>query len=329
MVMYGRNAKLRYSRKLCASLYPSLLIAYGFYPRHLGPEFVDIYSKIRTERLEAKRAGQKNKDTTLKLLLNSVTGLLQNEYSWLYSPFAVMQIRMNGQLLLLKLAEMLTQIGCRMIQYNTDGLFLICKKDKKDLYDKVIKDFEEFSLLTMETEEFSAMYQYAINDYFAVMKNGIIKEKGMFITDVKLGKGLTPKIIPKAVINYFLYNTPVDQTIKECTDIRKFLMAEKTGKQWTVEYNDTIQQRTNRFYVCNSGYYLWKWKIDKKCKQYQNMLVGYGVRIHNKFLSNEELDKKYTIGETFKSIYDVNYNYYIAKANKIIEELKPRQLELF
>ena len=79
---------------------------------------------------------------------------------------------------------MLTQIGCRMIQYNTDGLFLICKKDKKDLYDKVIKDFEEFSLLTMETEEFSAMYQYAINDYFAVMKNGKIKEKGMFITDV-------------------------------------------------------------------------------------------------------------------------------------------------
>ena len=312
-----------------ASLYPSLLIAYGFYPRHLGPEFVDIYSKIRTERLEAKHAGQKNKDTTLKLLLNSVTGLLQNEYSWLYSPFAVMQIRMNGQLLLLKLAEMLTQIGCRMIQYNTDGLFLICKKDKKDLYDKVIKDFEEFSLLTMETEEFSAMYQYAINDYFAVMKNGIIKEKGMFITDVKLGKGLTPKIIPKAVINYFLCNTPVDQTIKECTDIRKFLMAEKTGKQWTVEYNDTIQQRTNRFYVCNSGYYLWKWKMDKKYKQYQNMLVGYGVRIHNKFLSNEELDKKYTIGETFKSIYDVNYNYYIAKANKIIEELKPRQLELF
>ena len=44
---------------------------------------------------------------------------------------------------------------------------------------------------------------------------------------------------------------------------------------------------------------------------------------------NEELDKKYKNGETFKSIYDVNYNYYIAKANKIIEELKPRQLELF
>lgn len=372
-----------------ASLYPSLLIAYGFYPRHLGPEFVDIYSRIRTERLEAKHSGQKNKDTTLKLLLNSVTGLLQNEYSWLYSPFAVMQIRMNGQLLLLKLAEMLIQIGCRMIQYNTDGLFLICKKNKKDEYDRVIKEFEEFSLLTMETDEFEAMYQLAINDYFAI-KNGFsrqlrlvdnpdytrivvrpnkwyntraelykdfIKEKGMFITEVKLGKGLTPKIIPKAVIDYFLYDTPVEQTIKECTDIRKFLMAEKTGKQWTVEYNEKEQQRTNRFYACNSGYYLWKWKLDTRepdinkgyfcgystgvwtdeeftarvaeynkfggIKQYQNMLAGYGVRIHNTFLKSEPSDK------TFQEIYDVNYNYYISKAYKIIEELKPRQLELF
>ena len=47
------------------------------------------------------------------------TGNLQNEHSWLYSPEAVMQIRMNGQLLLLKLAENLIGIGCKMIQYNT------------------------------------------------------------------------------------------------------------------------------------------------------------------------------------------------------------------
>ena len=51
-----------------------------------------------------------------------------------------MQIRMNGQLLLLRLAEMLIDIGCRIIQYNTDGLFLICKKNKKEEYDKVIKN---------------------------------------------------------------------------------------------------------------------------------------------------------------------------------------------
>lgn len=37
-------------------------------------------------------------------------------------------------------------------------------------------------------------------------------------------------------------------------------MAEKTGKQWHVEYNNKEQQRTNRFYASTNGAYLWKWK---------------------------------------------------------------------
>lgn len=90
------------------------------------------------------------------------------------------------------------------------------------------------------------MYQYAINDYFAITEDNKVKEKGMFITAVKLGKGLTPKIIPKAVISFFKDGIPVEDTIKNCTDIRDFLMSEKTGKQWHVEYMNEEQQRTNR-----------------------------------------------------------------------------------
>ena len=303
---------------MSASLYPSLLIEYEFYPPHLGKEFVDIYKGIRTERLAAKRSGQKNKDETLKLLLNSVTGNLQNEYSWLYSPFAVMQIRMNGQLLLLKLAEMLIEIGCRIIQYNTDGLFLICKKNKKDQYDSIIKEFEQFSRLTMETESFKSMYQYAINDYFAVSQNGKIKEKGMFLTEVKLGKGLTPKIIPKAIQQYFLAGVPIQQTIRNHTDINDFLMSEKTGKQWTVEYNGKKQQRTNRFYASTSGSRLIKWKRnDDGSRQENDMLVSSTVMLFNQFI-----DKPI-------SEYNINYLYYIKECEKIIYELEPRQLKLF
>lgn len=301
-----------------ASLYPSLLIEYGFYPAHLGPEFVDIYKQIRTERLEAKHNGQKNKDETLKLLLNSVTGNLQNEYSWLFSPFAVMQIRMNGQLLLLKLAEMLININCRIIQYNTDGLFLICKKNQKQEYDQVIKEFEQFSRLTMETDEFKSMYQYAINDYFAVRKNGKIKEKGMFLTEVKLGKGLTPKIIPKAIQKYFLENIPIRETIRNCTDIKDFLMSEKTGKQWTVEQGKRKQQQVNRFYASTNGARLLKWKSRADgSKQEHDMLTDSAVTILNEF-NDIDISK-----------CGINYTYYIKECEKIIDELKPRQLKLF
>lgn len=57
-----------------ASLYPSLLIAYGFYPKHLGEAFLEVYSGIKEERMEAKHTGKKLKDTTLKLSLNGLSG---------------------------------------------------------------------------------------------------------------------------------------------------------------------------------------------------------------------------------------------------------------
>ena len=319
-----------------ASLYPSMIIQHKFYPEHLGPEFLEVYSKIREERIEAKHNGNKVKNETLKLALNGLSGNLQNEHNFCYSPFSVLKIRINGQLLLLMLAEKLVEIGCKIIQANTDGLFLICKKNKYEEYQKVCKEWEKLTKLELEEDRFEAMYQYAINDYIAV-KEGyhktkdkkLIKTKGMFITEVLLGKGLSPKIIPEAIINYFVDNIPVEETIKNCRDIRKFLKAEKTGKQWTVEYNDKIQQRINRFYVSNNGYYLWKFKTDSGVKEYQNMLKGYAVTLHNTFYSDEDLQWKYAQGETFESIYDINYNYYISQCKKIINDIKPKQLNLF
>ena len=70
-----------------------MLIQHKFYPKHLGPEFLEVYSRIREERLEAKHNGNKVKDTTLKFALNGLSGNLQNEQNFCYSPFAVMQIK--------------------------------------------------------------------------------------------------------------------------------------------------------------------------------------------------------------------------------------------
>lgn len=57
------------------SLYPSLIIQYGFIPPHLNKEiFRDIYSRIYRERIAAKAAGRKLESEAKKLVLNSVTG---------------------------------------------------------------------------------------------------------------------------------------------------------------------------------------------------------------------------------------------------------------
>lgn len=321
-----------------ASLYPSMLIEYEFYPKHLGKEFLEVYKQIKDERIEAKRNGDKVKNETLKLALNGLSGNLQNEHNFCYSPFAVMQIRINGQLLLLMLAEKLTQIGCRIVQANTDGLFVLLKKDVYSKVNSICREWEQLTKLTLEEDRFKAMYQYAINDYFAITEDNKVKEKGMFITAVKLGKGLTPKIIPKAIISFFKDGIPVEDTIKNCTDIRDFLVSEKTGKQWHVEYMNEEQQRTNRFYASTNGGYLWKWKdtghkegeiitytepyvgehkYKASARQYQNMLTASGVTLLNKFDDKPIEERK------------INYRYYIMKAYKIIRDLKPLQLSLW
>lgn len=321
-----------------ASLYPSMLIEYEFYPKHLGKEFLEVYKQIKDERIEAKHNGDKVKNETLKLALNGLSGNLQNEHNFCYSPFAVMQIRINGQLLLLMLAEKLTQIGCRIVQANTDGLFVLLKKDAYSKVNSICREWKQLTKLTLEEDRFKAMYQYAINDYFAITEDNKVKEKGMFITAVKLGKGLTPKIIPKAVISFFKDGIPVEDTIKNCTDIRDFLMSEKTGKQWHVEYMNEEQQRTNRFYASTNGGYLWKWKdtghkegeiitytepyvgerkYKASARQYQNMLTASGVTLLNKFDDKPIEERK------------INYRYYIMEAYKIIRDLKPLQLSLW
>lgn len=321
-----------------ASLYPSMLIEYEFYPKHLGKEFLEVYKQIKDERIEAKHNGDKVKNETLKLALNGLSGNLQNEHNFCYSPFAVMQIRINGQLLLLMLAEKLTQIGCQIVQANTDGLFVLLKKDIYSKVNSICREWEQLTKLTLEEDRFKAMYQYAINDYFAITEDNKVKEKGMFITAVKLGKGLTPKIIPKAIISFFKDGISVEDTIKNCTDIRDFLMSEKTGKQWHVEYMNEEQQRTNRFYASTNGGYLWKWKdtghkegeiitytepyvgehkYKASARQYQNMLTASGVTLLNKFDDKPIEERK------------INYRYYIMEAYKIIRDLKPLQLSLW
>lgn len=301
-----------------ASLYPSMLLNFNFYPKHLGKEFKEVYSDIRERRIKAKHEGNKIVNETLKLSLNGLSGNLQNEFSWCYDPNAVMSIRINGQLLLLMLAEELTIHGCRIVQINTDGILYICKKNKYDIIQAIYKKWQELTGLVLEEERFKAFYQLAINDYFGILDNCQIKEKGCFITSVKLGKGLTPKIIPKAVIAYFKDKIPIEETIKNCTDIKDFLMSEKTGKQWRVEYLGKEQQRINRFYASTNGGYLWKWKyIDNDEKSYQNMLTASGVTLLNKFDDKPIEERK------------INYRYYITEAAKLVNELKVKQMSLW
>lgn len=304
-----------------ASMYPSFIIKYKWIPRHLGKEFWQVYSQIYKERIEAKHSGQKLKNLALKLTLNSVTGKMQQETSWMYDPFSVFKIRINGQLILLMLVDRLLELNCKIVQVNTDGVMYIAQKTQREAVQEAVSEVEQLTQLTFESDDYEAFYQYAINDYFGVEKGysqshdpKLIEKKGMFITDPRLGKGLAPAIIPKAVINYFLTKQPTFEYIKSSKDIKDFMMYQRVDKKFKVIHGDEPVQRINRFYASTNDYSLFK--VDDTGKV-ANMLTKSGVTILNE-MNDIPIENRH-----------INYQYYIGEANKIISEFVCQQLELF
>ena len=228
---------------------------------------------------------------------------------------------MNGQLLLLMLAERLMKIGARIIQINTDGILYTIPKDAD--YQSVLSQWEKETKLSLETDEFEAFYQYAINDYLGVLKGynatkdkSLLKMKGLFIDKVSLGKGMQPMIIPKAINAYFADGTPVEETIRNSKDINDFITYQKVGKQFYVEMDNKKISSINRYYCSTNGYYLYKVRKDNP-ESYINMLKSSGVKIAN----NLDDFKKFPT--------DINYLYYIGEAKKIIFPMENYQLSLF
>lgn len=306
-----------------ASMYPSFIVQYKWIPRHLGEEFWQVYSDIYHERIGAKHSGQRLKSDALKLTLNSVTGKMQQETSWMYDPFSVFKIRINGQLVLLMIVDRLLELGCEIIQVNTDGVMYIANKNLSNAIGEAIREVEDITKLSFEADRYEAFYQYAVNDYFGVVEGwskshdpNLIERKGMFITENRLGKGMAPVIIPKAVINYFLTREPVDAFIKRQTDIKDFLMTQRVDKKFKLVHGNEPVQRINRYYASTNGPYLFKQDKDDVDKV-TNMLTKSGVTILNKFDDLPIESRK------------INYRYYISEAKKVIADFTEQELSLF
>lgn len=126
-------------------------------------------------------------------------------------------------------------------------------------------------------------------------------------------------IIPKALNLYFADGIPVEDTIHNCKDLNDFITYQKVDKKFSVEYNNQLISRINRYYVSTNGYYLYKCTVNENGKRenYCNLLKASGVKIVNNLDEIKEFPK------------DVKYNYYIAEARKIISLFENKQLTLF
>ena len=304
------------------SYYPSCLIVNNLYPKHLGIEFVDIYKSIRDERVEAKRDKNSFLADAFKYAINGLSGNLQSQYSWTYDPELVVKLRINCQLMILMLIEKFDLLGAKIVQSNTDGILIKIKKSLLPEIEKAKDEWCKLTKLSMSKEEFERFYQYDVNNYIGVKKGfketkdpELIKKKGFFVDEINLGKGMSPKVIAKSLINYFVYNISPEETLKEDKDIKDYLTYQRVSRDFIVEYNGEKALHINRFYMSTNGGILIKYKMEKGGKAQATRLCATSpVTIYNKFE-----DKP----------FEVNYRYYKNEIYKIINELEINQLSLF
>lgn len=309
-----------------ASLYPTLILNYGYITPELGVELLRVYGNIKVERLLAKQAGEKQKDTLMKLMLNGFSGLADSPTCWLYSPEQILAMRLHGQLLLSRVLEELGLAGLNAISLNTDGVELRIRPDQQALLDSIIKQIEQEFGVEFEQDAYKAVYYKTVNDYLAiyetpkVKKDGTVethKAKGEFIANMVLDGSNEFLIVSKAVEAYFVHGKQPEQFITKHKSVFDFCAAKKISKDYQVYFRGKKQQQLNRYLVSTNskGAYLYKQK--GAGANMENVLKGLPV-----ILVNEECNRP-------PADYPIDYQWYIQRTRETIRIFEPPQLSLF
>lgn len=228
------------------SYYPSLILGGGMYPTQIGPAFLTIYQKVYERRLfckeEAKRIkalydgmgapelkkeyeDYQTESDGLKIVLNGTFGKLFSQYSILYAPEFGIATTMTGQLSLLMLIEMMELSGIRVVSANTDGIVLVIPKGLEWAAQNNVKWWERETKLEMEESRYKLLASRDVNNYVAIDLKGKTKRKGIFRASGLIDNKHPDKdICSEAVVAYLSEGVPIEKTIRECRDIRKFIV---------------------------------------------------------------------------------------------------------
>ena len=288
------------------------------YPAQLSPKFPILYrDAIVLPRLKAKQDGDTVMANGFKLAANSVYGKSNSKYSWLFDPLYTIKTTLAGQLGLCLLSEMLFEglEGMVMLQINTDGLTVRIKREQMERYYEICKEWEERTALGLEYVEYSKMIIRDVNTYMAIKMDGKVKRKGAMCTyEDLIGNGEYHKafnqlIVPHAINEYFVNNIPVEETIKNGTNIFDYCKTYNRTKGfvcYTTDENGVgkqYQSKTNRYFLSTKGKVFSKEKEGKVSSIEASGLV----KIYNKSEDNTPIES-----------YNIDYDYYINEANKII-----------
>lgn len=208
-----------------------------------------------------------------------------------------------------------------------DGQTLYVPRVDLDKIREVNNQLTEETGLTIEETVYSRMCVRDVNNYLAVYEDNSpehehIKLKGDYEIYKEYHKDPSMRIVPLAVKDYFVYGKPIRETIKNDTDIFDFCLRLKVNSSADAMFRtlrngeivDDKLDRTTRYYISNNGGTLYKQFKDGR---QIGVNIGFGATIFNKYEEKPIED------------YKINYQFYIAEAQKLIDGIDSKQLELF
>lgn len=204
------------------SYYPFIILNLGLFPHHLSKLFLSVYKGIVDRRVMAKQQHNKTAADMLKIVVNGTFGKLGSKYSIIYSPDLMIQVTLTGQLSLLLLIDRLESVDIHVVSANTDGIVVKPHVSKLDKLKEIIEWWQEITGFNLERTEYKALVSRDVNNYIAIKTNNDTKVKGTYATeDIK--KNPVNTICVDAVKNYLTEGVPIEETIRNCRDIKKFL----------------------------------------------------------------------------------------------------------
>lgn len=305
--LHGQNIKKKRFENVInldvASLYPSIIVNYNM----LGTA-TERYKEILEERIRIKHT-EPDRQAGLKLVLNSVYGLLKSQYSLLFNPKASTTVCAIGQSILYDLTKRLSST-CEIVQINTDGVAFIPYSDD---YKTIWKEWEQDYNLVLEKDVFKLFLQRDVNNYIAVEQDGSCKVKGGDVNryhEDALFKNNNARIVDIALVDKLVYGKDVLDTLLENLDkphLYQYILQAGRTYQGTYDQDDNKHERINRVFASKKdGFCLYK-------KRQDNGMVRFADAPMKMFLWNDDCDKL----QDFEKIVDLNHYYQII--NKKLE----------
>ena len=232
------------------SYYPSLMIEYDFISRNVADK--NKYKEIYNERLRLK-AENNPMQAPYKIVLNSSYGAMKDKYNNLFDPLMANNVCVSGQLLLLDLIEKIESY-CQIINSNTDGIIIKIDHLKElDKIKSICKEWENRTRMKLDYDIHERMYQKDVNNYIIINNDGTYESKGAYVKKTNNLDYDLP-IVNTALVEYFVNQIPVEETINNCNSLKEFQKIVKVSNkyQYAIYGDKKLKERVLRVFASRS-----------------------------------------------------------------------------